>query len=201
MKRFIPALILVLAAITLFAGVASAALKMGPPQPLGWKNESTWNVPGAPGAINFVGGLGSRDTLYKQIKVGATDTTAWISTSGWAIPENAVADSIVIGYLWCQTDSTAAGSFTATSFTITPQFMVQNGSTAASADLNVTSGPAVTFTDVTSGEKMFKFPIILGMNSRGTLTGSGWPAPQIRYLIVAIGGVVSPARLWVSHLY
>ncbi len=187
MKRFIPAAILVAAALTLFAGIADAALRIGSPVDLGWRNESTWNV-GAPLTTP------SRDTLFKQIKVGATDTTVAFSTVGWPLPDTSPSDSVVIGYLYVGTDSTAAGSFTATSFTITPQFSM-NGK------YDWFSGAAITFTDVTSGDKFFKFPIYyVGNTTRGLIGTAGWPPPYMRYLIVAIGGVVSPARCWISHL-
>lgn len=194
MKRVLAALVAAAVLSCLIVGVAGAA-RLSNPETLRWQNQNASNAGPATVPVPGVNGATSRDTIYKQIKVGATDTTATFSTEGWVIPEGSVADSLVIGTLWVQTDSTAAGSFTATSFTITPQW------SAGGNDLQWTSGAAITFTDVTANDLMFKFPIyIVGNTTRGVLNAAGWPAPKYRFLIVAIGGVVSPARAWVSHL-
>lgn len=183
MKRFIAAIVLAAVACVGLVTVASAA-RFSNPEVLRWENQNAYNI---------TSGI-ARDTIWKQIKVGATDTTAAFSTEGWVIPEGAVADSMVVGTLWVGVDSTAAGSFTATSFTITPQY-------SAGGRYDWTSGAAITFTDVTANDLVFKFPIsVVGNTTRGVLNAAGWPAPKMRFLIVAIGGVVSPARAYLTHL-
>ena len=149
---------------------------------LSWRNQNASNI------------LGKRDTLWKQIKVGATDTTSAIFLNNWAIPQpTGVTDSVQFASLIVATDSSATGSFTATSFTITPQVGTGN-------DNQWTSLTAVTFTDVTANDQVFKFPIYyFPQTTRGVLSAAGLPPPAIRFLIVAIGGVVSPARCWIQR--
>lgn len=184
MKRFIGGALFVVLALAAFASVASAArLTM---LPVKWRNQNASNI-GSPSGTG-------RDTIWKQIKVGATDTTATITTNGWSFPDfRPVADTTIVANLFVATDSTAAGSFTATSFTITPQY-------GTGDDNQWTSGAAITFTDVTANDQCFKFPIYMGKVTRGLIGTAGWPTPAMRFLIVAIGGVVSPARAWVQFL-
>jgi hypothetical protein len=188
MKRLLAGIMLAAVFVVSLATAASAA-RFSNPEPIKWKNENYSNA----------GGIAQgtpRDTLTKPIKVGATDTTGVILTEGWAYPDGAVADSVVLGTLWVQADSTAsvAGIFTATSFTVTPQY-------STGTEGSWTSGAAITFTDVTANDLMLKIPIYyVGNVTRGLINAAGWPAPKMRYLIVAVGGVVSPARLYLTHL-
>lgn len=180
MKRLLAAVALAVVMVSVFASVAGAVHFRT--DNLTWKNENASNVGG------------QRDTLYKQIKVGATDTTSVIYTNGWALPAaTGVSDTVQFASMVVAVDSTSAGSFTATSFTITPQVGNGNGT-------SWTSLTAITFTDVTANDLMFKFPIYyFPQTTRGTLSIAGLPPPALRFLIVAIGGVVSPARIYLQR--
>lgn len=131
----------------------------------------------------------------RPIAVGVTDTTATFSVEGWALPNSAFSDSVVIGWICIGIDSTAAYSPTATSFTIN----IDTGGSGAN-ELNLGTTGAVTFTDPTTTDRVVKIPIYknfaLARGVAGTVDNFG---PTMRMRIVAIGGVWSAARLSLLH--
>lgn len=129
------------------------------------------------------------------IAVGSTDTTANFSTLGWALPQAAFSDSVVIGWIVIGIDSSAAYSPSATSFTIN----IDTGG-PGSNELNMGTTGAVTFTDPTTTDRMVKIPIYNNFAlARGVAGAVGNWGPVMRMRIVGIGGVWSAATLHLVH--
>ena len=139
---------------------------------------------------------GGHDFYYKYpIKVGATDTTATFNVQDWELPNAAFSDSVVIGWVCIGIDSSAAYSPTATSFTIN----IDTGNIGAN-ELNMGTTGAVTFTDVTTTDRLVKIPIYKNFAlARGVAGVADNFGPVMRMRIVAIGGVWSAAT--VSLMY
>lgn len=180
MKKF-----LVLAALALFSvGVATQAFALTlVSERLNWAVSSL----ATPGGVTFADKL--------PIAVGVTDTTANFSVEGWALPNAAFSDSVVIGWICIGIDSSAAYSPSATSFTIN----IDTGNDGANI-LNLGTTGAVTLTDPTTTDRLVKIPIYNNFAlARGVSGSVGNWGPVMRMRIVAIGGVWSAARLSLIH--
>lgn len=125
------------------------------------------------------------------LAVGATDTSQTFSPQGWALPNAAFSDSVVIGWIVLGIDTTVAYTPAATSFTIN----IDTGGAGAN-ELNMGTTGAVTFTDMTTTDRIVKFPIYknfaLARGVAGTVDNFG---PNMRLRIVPIGGVWTAATL------
>lgn len=148
-------------------------------EPLKWMNSDVTVA----GGQSFV--------AKKPIAVGVTDTTANFSVEGWALPNAAFSDSVVIGWVVIGIDSSVAYSPTATSFTIN-----LDAGNSGSSWLNFGTTGAVTFTDVTTTDRLVKIPIYNNFALARGVTGSvgNW-GPWMRMRIVSISGVWSAATL------
>lgn len=129
------------------------------------------------------------------IGVGETDTSATFSPLGWALPQAAFSDSVVVGWVVIYPDTAVAATISATSFTIN----LDVGGSAANL-LNLATTGAVTFTDFTTTDKIVKIPIYNNFALARGVAGSvgNWGA-KMRMRIVAIGGTFPAARLQLVH--
>lgn len=138
---------------------------------------------------------GRQQVALNALGVGETDTTAGFTTLGWALPQAAFSDSVVIGWLVMYPDTNVAASISATSFTIN---IDAGGSAAIGANLGTTG--AVTFTDFTTTDKIVKIPIYNNFAlARGVAGTVGNWGPKMRMRIVPIGGTFPAARLQLVH--
>lgn len=130
------------------------------------------------------------------IGANEVDTTSTFTTLGWALPQAAFSDSVVIGWLVIYPDTSVAATINATSFTIN----VDVGGSAANL-LNLGTTGAVTFTDFTTTDKIVKIPIYNNFAlARGVAGAVGNWGPKMRLRIVpAAGGTFPAARLQLVH--
>lgn len=127
--------------------------------------------------------------------VGETDTSSTFTTLGWALPQAAFSDSVVIGWIVMYPDTNVAATISATSFTINIDV---GGSAAINANLGTTG--AVTFTDFTTTDKIVKIPIYNNFAlARGVAGAVGNWGQKMRLRIVPIGGTFPAARLQLVH--
>jgi hypothetical protein len=142
------------------------------------------------GDVTQVGGKSW--TVTRPIKVGTSDTTATFGTQGWFIPaNNGLADSLVIGWIEIVPDSSVAVTGTMTG--ITCSIDVGNPLTWTSWEV-----PGV---DLTANDTYIRLPILLVSNTQqlGKFTNNNHIPSQMRLRIVAVGGVLTAARVRVIH--
>lgn len=115
MKRFIPALILVSAALTLFAGIAQA--RWSEPQDISWQRTRTWNYGLTTGYYNV---SARPDTAFTTLAASKADTSVAFTLLDADIPgannQGTVVtanDSVAFAYLVLVSDSLLAPVFKA----------------------------------------------------------------------------------------
>lgn len=141
MKRFILGL-LTIVGITLAAAPAFAGGVLTT-ETLNWRfaNGATYS-PAAP--------IGSYQLAKKTLVASANDTTTWVSTEGWFIPEQSAAgtDSVMVGMFVIQCDSTVnAGIGTNKQLTVTinGSFTANDAATYNTYSINIKTTDAANF--------------------------------------------------------
>lgn len=181
MKKFLVLAALLAVGLASFTATADAAKLVA--KQIRWA-QSDATVPG-----------GKVFATKSPLAVGVTDTTEIFSVHGWALPSTAFSDSVVIGWICIGIDTTVAYSPTATSATIN----IDTGNIGAN-ELNMGTTGAVTFTDMTTTDRLIKIPIYKNFAlARGVAGAVDNFGPIMRLRIVPIGGVWSAAT--VSLLY
>ena len=194
MKRFILGL-LMLVGVTLAAAPAFAG-GVFTTETLNWRfpNGATYSSSAAVGAYQVD---------KKTLVASANDTTTWVSTEGWFVPEQTAtgADSVMVGQFVIVQDSTTASGFgSSKSFTAT----VNGSFNAAEGD-----APYNTYSlaiNTTDGGKVLTIPIWI---KHGVYVSSPNPSknqwgglPPYLRLITTPGAANSlpAARIFVQHL-
>lgn len=108
MKRFIPALILVSAALTLFAGVAQA--RWSEPQDIAWQRQRVWNT----GGYSLIA---RQDTMWTTGGDAKVDTSVAFTLLDADLPQanqfgttSTTQDTLIFGYLTIYGDSSATNT-------------------------------------------------------------------------------------------
>jgi hypothetical protein len=114
----------------------------------------------------------------KALAAGGTDTTIWIGTEGWYLPDINSTDTVVVARFIVHIDSTAAYAPAQTTITaVVDGAVTPNASGGANVNVFSTS---MTLTP-TTGDKVISVPVMIaGANQLGTIGNWATIPPFIR---------------------
>jgi uncharacterized membrane protein YeiH len=118
----------------------------------------------------------------KALAAGGTDTTVWVGTEGWYVPDINSTDSVVVARFIVFVDSSAAYSPAQTTVTA----VIDGATTPIGGGVNPnvnTSSVSITLTP-TTGDKLISVPVVIaGTNQLGTVGNWASLPPFIRLRI------------------
>jgi len=133
----------------------------------------------------------------KALAAGGTDTTIWIGTEGWYMPDINSTDSVVVARFIVHVDSTAAYAPAQTTLTA-----VIDGTVSPSAS----GGPQVNYLSTsitltpTTGDKVMSIPLLIaGVNQLGNIGNWATLPPFVR-LRLSTSAAINAAGVSVQYV-
>jgi hypothetical protein len=134
----------------------------------------------------------------KALAAGGTDTTIWVGTSGWYMPDINSTDTVIVARFIVAIDSTAAYAPGQTTLTA-----VLDGATQSTANglVNVNFGTVSLTLTPTTGDKVMSVPVfIAGVNQTGSNIG-GWSAiPPLVRLRLSSSAAINAASVHLQYV-
>ncbi len=134
----------------------------------------------------------------KALAAGGTDTTIWVGTSGWYMPDINSTDTVIVARFIIAIDSTAAYAPAQTTLTA-----VLDGATQSTSNglVNVNYGSLSMTLLPTTGDKVMSVPIfIAGVNQLGTGIGGWTSIPPLVRLRLSSSAAINAASVHIQYM-